>query len=124
MISESGGRKARLNRALHLMALSGFNVSLKSNFLQIVNKPTMRFSPLTCGQWVVVSLIIVVLLLMYLLPAFNTIHWVGSTDLEIDYLVLDNADGRPIPGATVEIHSEGGFYEEDKPQDFSLVTDL
>jgi hypothetical protein len=84
----------------------------------------MKFSPLTRGQWVIVGLIIVVLLLMCLLPAFNTIHWVGSTDLEIDYLVLDNDDGRPIPGATVEIHSHGGFYEEDKPQDFSLVTDL
>jgi hypothetical protein len=82
----------------------------------------MRAFRFTRSEWVVVGLIGVVLLIM-LLPTFQTIHWVGSTDLEIDFVVLDNATGQPIPGATVEIHSEGGFYEEDYPQDFELVAD-
>jgi hypothetical protein len=82
----------------------------------------MRIAPRTLGQFVVATLIVLVLLLLCL-PFFQKIHWVGSTDLEIDFLVIDSMSGTPIPGSTLEIHSEGGFYEDRSPQDFTLVTD-
>jgi hypothetical protein len=52
-----------------------------------------------------------------------TIQWVGWTDLEIELLVADTTTGQPVEAATIEVHSEGGFYEEREPQRFTLVTD-
>ncbi len=51
------------------------------------------------------------------------IHWVGSTDLEVEFAVTDAATGNPVPGARVEVQSEGGFYAEDFKQEFALTTD-
>jgi len=50
-----------------------------------------------------------------------TIHWVGSTDLEVTFVVADASTGKPIPNARVEIQSEGGLYEERDRQEFVLV---
>jgi hypothetical protein len=62
-----------------------------------------------------------VVLVLLALPAVQTIHWVGSTDLALEFVVADAATGAPIPGAAVEVHSEGGFYEEREPRDFRLI---
>jgi hypothetical protein len=80
----------------------------------------MRFARITSVEWFVIAAIGVVLLLL-LLPSRQTIHWVGSTDLEIEFAVLEAMTSDPIPGATIQIHSEGGFYEERNPRDFTLV---
>jgi hypothetical protein len=61
------------------------------------------------------------LLVLLVLAASQKIHWVGSTDLAVEFVVTDAATGEPIPGAAVEIHSEGGFYEERERRDFRVV---
>jgi protocatechuate 3,4-dioxygenase beta subunit len=78
-------------------------------------------SRLTFAEWVVLGLIVVVILLIFL-PVFQTVHWVGSTDLEVEFAVVDASTGRPVPGASIEIHSEGGYSEERDRQDFALTT--
>jgi hypothetical protein len=49
--------------------------------------------------------------------------WVGGTDLEIEFVVTDAATGKPVEGATITVHSEGGFYDEREEKDFTLRTD-
>jgi hypothetical protein len=71
-------------------------------------------------------LILIVCGVPFLISGFDrlmTIHWVGGTDLDIDFTVTDAATGAPIPGARVQIQSEGGFYAEDYKQEFVLVAD-
>ena len=82
----------------------------------------MKSARITRVEWVVIGLIAVVLLLLLLPPAGQTIAWVGSTDLEIEFIVLEVMTSDPVPGATIDIHSEGGLYEEREPRDFALVT--
>jgi hypothetical protein len=50
-------------------------------------------------------------------------HWVGSTDLEIEFVVTEAGSGGPVPGARVEVHSEGRFSEEPDKGAFVLVAD-
>lgn len=52
---------------------------------------------------------------------FHNIRWVGSTDLEVAFAITDAATGDPLPGAKVEVQSEGGFYEERDRQEFVLT---
>ena len=54
---------------------------------------------------------------------FCMIYWVGNTDLEIEFAVTDGINGSSISGARVEVHSAGGFYEENYKQEFVLVAD-
>jgi hypothetical protein len=54
---------------------------------------------------------------------FQRIAWVGSTDLEIKFIITDADTGQPIESAQVAVHSEGGFYREHEEPDFTLVTD-
>lgn len=63
-------------------------------------------------------------LLVWCCDRFQTIQWVGHTNLEIDFAVTDATTGSPIRGARVEVQSEGGFYEENFKQDFVLTTDV
>lgn len=51
------------------------------------------------------------------------IYWVGSTDLVVEFAVTQADSDRPIPGARVEVQSEGGFYEERDKQQFALLAD-
>lgn len=80
----------------------------------------VRIRRLSRWEWLVAGLIAAVLLLLTL-PAVQMVTWVGHTDLAVEFAVNDAATGGPIPKAAVEIHSEGGFYEEREPQDFKLV---
>jgi hypothetical protein len=82
----------------------------------------MKAPRLTLGQWVVLDPIAVVLLLLIWPAFFQTVRWVGSTDLEVEFVVVNATTGVPVPGATIDVHSEGGIYEERQPQDFALVT--
>lgn len=50
-------------------------------------------------------------------------HWVGSTDLDVEFAVTDAGSGISISGARVEVQSEGGFYEEGDQQEFVLLAD-
>jgi hypothetical protein len=61
-------------------------------------------------------------LAVWLWDRFQTMLWVGSTDLEIEFAVTDAATGRPVEAAKIEIDSDGGFYAEREKQRFELVT--
>lgn len=80
----------------------------------------MRVARLPLVQWVVLLLFVAVALIS--LSVEQRIHWVGSTDLEIEFMVTDAATNEPIPEATIQIHSEGGLYAERGRQDFVLIT--
>lgn len=52
------------------------------------------------------------------------VWWVGSTDLQVDFEVVEEGTGEPIEGATIRIEqSEGGFCEDRSAAEFELVTD-
>jgi hypothetical protein len=72
-------------------------------------------------QWIVGTLI-VILALMIFLPFVQRIHWVGSTDLTVEFIVADAETGQRIVGATIKIQSEGGFYKERGSREFDLIT--
>jgi hypothetical protein len=78
-----------------------------------------RSSP---ARWLVVGLILTVVVLLFL-PPHKRVRWVGSTELEIEFTVADATTNVPIAGATIQVHSAGGFYAERDPQDFALITD-
>jgi hypothetical protein len=82
----------------------------------------MRITSRSLSQGLVLAAIVVVLG-MLLLPAIQRAHWVGSTDLEIEYIVTDAVTGELIKGATITVHAEGGDCAEREKQRFSLVTD-
>jgi hypothetical protein len=49
--------------------------------------------------------------------------WVGRTDLDVKFAIVDRSSGLPIPDATIEVQSDGGHYDEREPQQFSLSAD-
>lgn len=50
-----------------------------------------------------------------------TIHWVGSTDLEVEFVVTDAAIGGPLSNARVEIQSQDCFDAGSDEQTFELA---
>jgi hypothetical protein len=74
--------------------------------------------------WKLVGLALIVVVGCGLfLPVFQSIHWVGSTDLEIEFVVTDAKDGRKLDGTTVSIRAEeGGFCWERDAKAFALRT--
>jgi hypothetical protein len=73
--------------------------------------------------WKLLLLVIAVLLFVWGFDRSQSIMWVGRTDLEVEFTVNDTATGGAVPGARVEVQSEGGFYEERDKQEFVLVAD-
>jgi hypothetical protein len=72
-----------------------------------------------------VQFLLIVDLLALVVLAYDRvlmIHWLGSTDLEIRFVVTDIATGEPIPDAKIEIKSEGGRYKDAKAENFTLTT--
>jgi hypothetical protein len=82
----------------------------------------VRIRRLTRAEWLVAGLIAALLGLLAL-PALATTRWVGSTDLEVEFVATDATTGQPVPGAEVEVWSGGGFYEEREPREFRLAAD-
>jgi hypothetical protein len=72
-------------------------------------------------QWVVGGLIVLLILMIYFVVSIK-IHWVGSTDLTVEFITIDADTGQQIAGAKIKIHSDGGFYKEREPRDFELTT--
>jgi hypothetical protein len=57
------------------------------------------------------------------LPPRRSIAWVGSTDLDVEFVISDADTGRPIAGAAVDIEQEeGGFCSDKDAKQFRLVT--
>jgi hypothetical protein len=69
----------------------------------------------------VLCLIAIPLIVWWLERSLVT-YGVGGTDLEIRFLVTDAANGGPIKGAKIAVHSDGGFYNESEEKEFELVT--
>ena len=65
----------------------------------------------------------VVAVLLFAFERVQRIHWVGSTNLEIEFLVTQADTGQPVQGAEIAVWSEGGFYRERADRQFSLLTD-
>jgi hypothetical protein len=77
----------------------------------------------TCGQWAVTGLLLIVLLVMCL-PLVQTVHWVGHTQLEVEFVVTEAGGGQPVEGATITIRTEeGGFCRWERGKKLVLVTD-
>ncbi|QJX01208.1 hypothetical protein [Frigoriglobus tundricola] len=55
------------------------------------------------------------------------VYWVGGTDLEVQFVVVDAGSGVPITGAEVTVRSGGGWYtgadQEREAGGFALPTD-
>ena len=75
-----------------------------------------------CCLWLLLAACVTPLLVWGYDRAYM-IMWVGSTDLTVEFAVTDADTDHPIPGARVEIDSQGGFYEERDKQIFALVAD-
>jgi len=74
--------------------------------------------------WVwLLAAVVVLPLLAWCFDRVQEVRWVGSTDLQVAFAVTDATSGNPIPGARVEIQSDGGFYEEREKQEFALTAD-
>jgi hypothetical protein len=59
-----------------------------------------------------------------LFPIGQTAKWVGHTDLEVRFNVIDADTGQPIPSATVHVHAEpGGFCADSDAQEFTIAAD-
>ncbi len=50
-------------------------------------------------------------------------HWVGGTDLSVEFLVTDAESGQPISEARIEIESYGGLYQDRDEKEFTLTAD-
>ncbi len=70
----------------------------------------------------IVAIVVGGFLCLLFIP-FERMRWVGSTDLEVEFLVFDATTRIPIPGATITIQSLGGSGEERDPKEFELKTD-
>jgi hypothetical protein len=60
---------------------------------------------------------IVLLLGAVLLPSIQTVRWVGSTDLTVEFVVTDAETGEPIPGAEISIQPEVGVDRSGIPKE-------
>lgn len=74
--------------------------------------------------WLLVLALVLAAIGLFFTPV---LAWVGGTDLEVVFVVVDDESGEPIRGATVAVNSGGGFYlEEDQQRDrepFALQAD-
>src|SRR5438477_12868018 len=47
--------------------------------------------------------------------------WVGRTDLEIVFIVIDGGSGKPIPGAHLEVKSVGELEQDAREENFVMI---
>lgn len=75
-------------------------------------------------HWLIVAFILIGLpTLAVLADRRDGLRWVGSTDLEVQFLVTNAQTEEPIPDAVIDIDSEGGFYEGGRESKrFQLIT--
>lgn len=57
-------------------------------------------------------------------PLAQSIKWVGHTDLDVRFVVIDTDTGQAIPNATIHVRAEpGGFCEDTESREFTITTD-
>jgi hypothetical protein len=69
--------------------------------------------------------IVVPVLLLWGFDRSQMMHWVGVTNLRIEFVVMNADSGQPIPDARIKVKSHGGFYDggHEGEGPFELVTD-
>jgi hypothetical protein len=72
-------------------------------------------------KWLILILIPIVLACAYV--AMPAVVWDGSTDLQVEFLIVDGFTGRPIDDAQIHVHAEpGGSCGEKQELTFDLRT--
>jgi hypothetical protein len=52
------------------------------------------------------------------------VDWLGSTDLEIEFVITDADSGQPVEAAELLVYEYGGFYREAQAErEFTLTAD-
>src|ERR1051325_1169133 len=74
-------------------------------------------------RWLWLVLLLAAPFLLWGFDRLMLVRWVGRTDLEVEFAVTDAESGQSVPGAQIEVQSEGGFYDEDYKQAFTLTAD-
>jgi hypothetical protein len=84
----------------------------------------MRLALRSRRLWFFLAVVVLLLLLglVIIQGSTLTIHWVGFTDLEIEFFVMDAVTGQPIKGATIQVLTEDCLCAAEDKQ-FSLTTD-
>ena len=77
----------------------------------------------TRWRWLVLFGLAVIPLTVWGYDRAFTVHWVGHTDLEIEFVVTDATTGHPVEGAEVAVRPDGGLYQERDEAAFALRTD-
>jgi len=73
--------------------------------------------------WLLLTAIVLPLIAWGCEQFFTVQKWIGSTDLEIVFVVTSAATGQPIDNAQVEIQSDGGAHRNASVAEFVLNTD-
>jgi hypothetical protein len=82
----------------------------------------MRRPVAILGTVAMIGLLVGLLLFLVFSTGKKTV-WVGFTDLEVEFVVTDADNGKPIDGATIFISAEsGGYCEEQDKKQFQLTT--
>jgi hypothetical protein len=56
-------------------------------------------------------------------PLAHSIKWVGRTDLEVQFVIIDASTGQPVPNANVFVRAEPGtLYESNDSREFTITT--
>jgi len=79
----------------------------------------------TAWRWLIFATVAILVVGLVAFFTFGqTIKWVGHTDLEVSFVVIDADTGQPVPNATIHIRAEpGGFCEEPQQPEFTITTD-
>jgi hypothetical protein len=72
-------------------------------------------------KWLLVLGLIPLLVLGW--DRVQMICWVGHTDLEIEFVVVDGDSDQPVPGARIDLYSVGRSYDYQDGEQFHLLAD-
>jgi hypothetical protein len=71
-------------------------------------------------QWWGVLAIALIPLLVWGFDRLPIMHWLGHTDLTVEFMIASQDTGQPIPGARIDIRQ----YDPEDKEDFVLHADL
>jgi hypothetical protein len=73
--------------------------------------------------WLCLSSLAVIAVAVFIYDSSRVV-WVGHTDLEVEFHVVDADTGEPVEGAAIAVRQDaGGFCEDTSAREFELLTD-
>lgn len=78
------------------------------------------------SPWTLLLVCCASVLFLGALTSFGTaVAWVGYTNLQAEFVVLDAETGRPVPAATIDFRTEGGGFccEDGEKNRYSMESD-